>query len=76
MSSPHPWCQSLAQNVKTVRYLKGVSLREHAKLIGISPATLSRVERGHMCDLSVLSKICDGTGLPVDVLLGVRKQKR
>lgn len=73
--SEHPWCKSLAQNLSTVRHLKGISLRAHAKQLGMSPATLSRVERGWPCDLRVLAKICQGTGLPVDVLLGVGKVK-
>lgn len=36
----------------------GNGLRETAKLIGISPATLSRIERGHLPDLETFSKVC------------------
>jgi transcriptional regulator with XRE-family HTH domain len=35
-----------------------VGIRETAKSIGVSPATLSRVERGHMPDLDTFGKIC------------------
>lgn len=72
----HPWCISLAQKLSTVRELKGLSIREHAKHLGISSATLCRIEHGKPCDLLVLAKICDGTGLPVDVLLGVPRKSR
>src|SRR5437879_2196420 len=44
-------------------------LREVAKEIGISPATLSRVERGHVPDLDTFSRICRWLKLdPADVL--------
>ena len=37
-------------------------IRATAGAIGISPATLSRVERGHVPDLGTLEKICDWPG--------------
>lgn len=76
MNNQHPWCKALAQNVYAVRHLKGMSLREHAKVLGISPATLSRIERGWPCDLRILAKICEGTGFSVDALLGVTTKAR
>jgi transcriptional regulator with XRE-family HTH domain len=36
----------------------GRGIREAAAQIEISPATLSRVERGHMPDLETFAKIC------------------
>jgi transcriptional regulator with XRE-family HTH domain len=33
-------------------------IREVAKEIGISPATLSRVERGHLPDIDTFGKVC------------------
>jgi transcriptional regulator with XRE-family HTH domain len=44
-------------------------IREVAKEIGVSPATLSRVERGLLPDLETFSKICDWLKIePSDVL--------
>jgi transcriptional regulator with XRE-family HTH domain len=44
-------------------------VREVAREIGTSPATLSRVERGHLPDLETFGKICRWLGLdPGDVL--------
>ena len=34
-------------------------VREFAKKLGVSPATLSRVENGKLPDLETFSKICD-----------------
>lgn len=35
-----------------------IGMRECAKEIGISPATLSRIERGKMPDLMTYAKVC------------------
>ena len=35
-----------------------IGIRKFAEKIGTSPATLSRVERGHMPDIATLRKIC------------------
>jgi DNA-binding Xre family transcriptional regulator len=44
-------------------------IREFAKKLGISPATLSRVENGKLPDLETFSKICDKLDLdPSDIL--------
>ena len=49
-------------------------IREFAKKLGISPATLSRVENGKLPDLETFSKICDKLGLdPSEILLGAKK---
>lgn len=42
----------------------GMGIREAAKLVGISAATLSRVENGNVTDLETFRKIC--TWLEVD----------
>jgi transcriptional regulator with XRE-family HTH domain len=47
----------LARSVVKKRAGKGI--RETAKLIGISPATLSRVEKGNVTDLETFRKICN-----------------
>jgi transcriptional regulator with XRE-family HTH domain len=44
-------------------------IREVAAEIGISAATLSRVERGHLPDLTTFNKVCDWLGIdPGEVL--------
>jgi DNA-binding Xre family transcriptional regulator len=44
-------------------------VREFAKTLGISPATLSRIENGKLPDLETFSKICDKLQLdPSDIL--------
>jgi transcriptional regulator with XRE-family HTH domain len=45
-------------------------LRAAAKEIGISPATLSRVEHGHLPDLENFKKICAWLGIEVGSVVG------
>lgn len=52
--------EELAQLVQRKRGSMGI--RAAAKEIGISPTTLSRVERGHVPDLKTLEKICAWIG--------------
>ena len=47
----------LAQRLQRERGSMGI--RAAAKEIGISPTTLSRLERGHIPDLKTLEKVCD-----------------
>jgi len=47
-----------------------VGIREAAKEIGVSPATLSRVERGHMPDLETFGKICRWLNIDPGEVLG------
>lgn len=49
---------------------KGV--REAAKEIGTSPATLSRVERGHLPDLETFGKICRWLDVDPGEVLGTK----
>jgi len=51
---------------------KGV--REVAKEIGTSPATLSRVERGHLPDLETFGKICRWLGIDAGEVLGTKTE--
>lgn len=47
----------------------GEGIREFAKKLGVSPATLSRIENGKLPDLETFSKICDKLDLdPSDIL--------
>src|SRR6185437_13131716 len=34
-------------------------IRDYAKFLGISPATLSRIEHGNLPDIETFSKLCD-----------------
>lgn len=61
---------SLARTMKLLREMKGVSLRQHAKFIGLSAATLSRIERGYGCDLAKLVLIHEKTGVSYETMLG------
>ena len=49
----------------------GRGIREAATEIGISPATLSRVERGNVPDLDTFGKICRWLHLDPGSVLGV-----
>lgn len=48
-----------------------LGIRATAKAIGISPATLSRVERGHLPDLETFRKICRWLEVDPGQVLGV-----
>lgn len=43
--------------LKLMRAAKDVGLREQAREIGISAATLSRIENGHDCDARSMAKL-------------------
>ena len=47
-------------------------IRETAKAIGISPATLSRIENGHLPDLENFRLICAWLGIDPGSLLGIK----
>lgn len=49
-------------------------VREVAKLIGISPATLSRVERGNLPDLETFGKICRWLSVDPGEVLGMKTE--
>lgn len=60
--------EELARSV--VRKRAGKGIRETAKLIGISPATLSRVEKGNVTDLETFRKICNWLEVDPGTILG------
>src|SRR5436189_4069486 len=60
--------QVLGRRLVAKRGEKGV--REIAREIGISPATLSRVERGHLPDLETFKKICKWLGVDPGEVFG------
>ena len=65
---------ALARKIGTKRAGKGI--REAAKEIGISPATLSRVENKNVPDLDTFRKICAWLGEDPGVMLGMSPAKQ
>ncbi|MBY6049880.1 helix-turn-helix domain-containing protein [Vannielia litorea] len=61
--------QELGARVVKHRGVNGV--RAAAAEIGVSPATLSRVENGHVPDLATFAKICEWLGEDPAVFLGL-----
>ncbi|MGK7346056.1 MAG: helix-turn-helix domain-containing protein [Candidatus Nitrospinota bacterium M3_3B_026] len=61
--------ENLGRKLEAKRASLGV--RAAAKEIGISPATLSRVERGHMPDLATFKKICMWLNIDPGEVLGI-----
>jgi transcriptional regulator with XRE-family HTH domain len=61
--------EALAERLKQHR--TGVGVREAAREIGISPATLSRVENAKIPDLETFGKICNWLGDDPAVYLGL-----
>ena len=61
--------QTLGRKLAEQRGAMGI--RETAKLVGISPATLSRVERGHLPDLETFGKICRWLNVDPGEVLGI-----
>ncbi|WP_227817363.1 helix-turn-helix domain-containing protein [Nitrogeniibacter aestuarii] len=64
--------QQLARRIRERRAGKGV--REAAKEVGISPATLSRVENEHVPDLETYRKICLWLEEDPAVFLGIKSE--
>ena len=61
-------------NVRKIRELKMLSKTELARLAGISPLTIDRIERGMVCRLSTKRKIILALGLKVSEKNKVFKQ--
>jgi transcriptional regulator with XRE-family HTH domain len=64
--------QELARRVLNARAGRGI--RSAAKEVGISPATLSRVEHGHVPDLETFHKICVWLNVDPGTFLGFKKR--
>jgi len=62
--------EKLSEMVVERRGTHGV--RAAAKEIGISPATLSRIENGHLPDLATFAAICGWLGKDPKQFLGMR----
>lgn len=52
-------------NVKKIREAKMLSKAELARMAGISPLTIDRIERGKICRLSTKRKILLALGLKI-----------
>jgi transcriptional regulator with XRE-family HTH domain len=59
-----------AKRIQDKRAGKGI--RDTAKEVGVSPATLSRVENGRVPDLDTFGKICRWLGEDASTYLGTR----
>ena len=62
--------EELSVKVKLQRGNRGI--REAAKEIGISAATLSRIEQGKQPDISTFGKVCKWLGIDPGAVLGLR----
>lgn len=63
--------QTLGKQAREKRGEAGI--RKTAKVIGISAATLSRVERGYLPDLETFGKFCKWLGVDPGEVLGVKE---
>ncbi len=48
-----------------------MGVRATASEIGISPTTLSRIERGHVPDMATLEKVCDWLEQDIERFTGI-----
>jgi transcriptional regulator with XRE-family HTH domain len=58
--------------LKVIEKREDIGIRETAKQIGISSATLSRVERGNLPDLETFKKICRWLKVDPGEVLGMK----
>jgi DNA-binding XRE family transcriptional regulator len=63
-----------SNNVKKVREAKMLSKAELARMAGISPLTLDRIEKGKDCRMATKRKILLALGLSIDQKNTVFKQ--
>lgn len=69
----------LPRLIKKYRQKQGIGVRKFSKNCGVSPATVSRVERGKNFDISTFAKIMptvDPMGLYIDEILAEYAGKR
>lgn len=70
-----PWKQRLADVVKLDRDITGDGLREYARRVGMSVATICRIEQGKGCDVDNLLTLHRARGISVHTMLGIGKAK-
>ena len=68
--SINPNIEGLAERIKARR--AGMGIREAALEVGVSPATLSRVENAKIPDLETFGKICAWLGDDPAIYLGLQ----
>ena len=61
---------------KLLRKRGNRGIREIAKEIGISPATLSRIERGNLPDIETFGKVCKWLNLDPSKILGMKSHAK
>ena len=59
----------LGETIKLRREHLGIGCREAAKAARVSPATISRIERGDEPDIASFAKLCAWLGLPSRMFL-------
>jgi transcriptional regulator with XRE-family HTH domain len=64
------WTKTLSKTMILLREIKGMGQREHARALGLTVATLNRIENGKKCDVDTLVHIHQKTGIKYDTLLG------
>lgn len=60
------WKRHIADHMKQARAFADMGLREFARVLDMSPATLSRIERGYGCDVSTVLHLHERMGTPID----------
>jgi putative transcriptional regulator len=60
---------TLAENLRILRHAKGLSQGGLAEAVGVSRATINRIEQGHrMPDFDLACRIADALGVSTDAL--------
>ena len=67
------WTKQMAKTLLLLREMSGMNIRDYAKRLDISHATLSRIENEQPCDVDTLIKIHIATGVTLHTLLGIKK---
>lgn len=57
---------NLSYDIKLIRQHKKMNIREAAKDIGVSPASLSRLENGNTPDVYTMAKVCFWLNRPIE----------
>lgn len=66
------WTKHLAKTMLLLREMRGMNIRDHAKHLDISHATVSRIENEQPCDVDTLVKIHLATKITLHTLLGIK----
>lgn len=69
------WKARLAAVVKLDREMLDDGMREYARRVGMSLATICRIEQGKGCDVDNLLALHRARGIAIHTMLGVGKVK-